>query len=109
MTGCELTDIRPMLVVLVLLVIEGRVSSVGAAIEALGRQVTFEAALRARRPGGILFRTYIPRFHDLLGAFLAALGDHTIVTTLCPGGKERMRRDDCVGASRYTPARDASL
>jgi len=27
------------------------------------------------------------RSHDLLGAFLAALGDHTIVTTLCPGGK----------------------
>ena len=26
------------------------------------------------------------------GAFLAGLGDHTIVTTLCPGGKERMRR-----------------
>jgi threonine dehydrogenase-like Zn-dependent dehydrogenase len=27
-----------------------------------------------------------------LDAFLAGLGDHTIVTTLCPGGKERMRR-----------------
>jgi threonine dehydrogenase-like Zn-dependent dehydrogenase len=27
-----------------------------------------------------------------LGAFLAGLGDHTIITTLCPGGKERMRR-----------------
>ena len=24
--------------------------------------------------------------------FLAGLGDHTIRTTLCPGGKERMRR-----------------
>jgi threonine dehydrogenase-like Zn-dependent dehydrogenase len=26
------------------------------------------------------------------GAFAAGLGDHRIVTTLCPGGKERMRR-----------------
>jgi hypothetical protein len=27
-----------------------------------------------------------------LGAFAAGLGDHKFVTTLCPGGKERMRR-----------------
>ena len=27
-----------------------------------------------------------------LGPFAAGLGDHKIVTTLCPGGKERMRR-----------------
>ena len=27
-----------------------------------------------------------------LNAFAAGLGDHKIVTTLCPGGKERMRR-----------------
>ena len=27
-----------------------------------------------------------------LGPFAAGLGEHTIVTTLCPGGKERMRR-----------------
>jgi alcohol dehydrogenase len=27
-----------------------------------------------------------------LDPFLAGLGDHTIRTTLCPGGKERMRR-----------------
>ena len=25
-------------------------------------------------------------------AFAAGLGDHRMVTTLCPGGKERMRR-----------------
>ena len=25
-------------------------------------------------------------------AFTAGIGDHKIVTTLCPGGKERMRR-----------------
>ena len=27
-----------------------------------------------------------------VGAFAAGLGDHKIITTLCPGGKERMRR-----------------
>jgi threonine dehydrogenase-like Zn-dependent dehydrogenase len=27
-----------------------------------------------------------------LGPFAAGLGDHRIITTLCPGGKERMRR-----------------
>ena len=27
-----------------------------------------------------------------IGAFAAGLGDYRIVTTLCPGGKERMRR-----------------
>ena len=35
-----------------------------------------------------------------LNAFAAGLGDHTIVTTLCPGGKERMRRLMSVIASR---------
>jgi alcohol dehydrogenase len=33
------------------------------------------------------------QFSDrLLEAFAAGIGDHKIVTTLCPGGKERMRR-----------------
>jgi threonine dehydrogenase-like Zn-dependent dehydrogenase len=27
-----------------------------------------------------------------LTAFAAGLGDHKIITTLCPGGKDRMRR-----------------
>jgi alcohol dehydrogenase len=35
-----------------------------------------------------------------LGAFAAGLGDHKIVTTLCPGGKERMRRLMSVIAAR---------
>jgi threonine dehydrogenase-like Zn-dependent dehydrogenase len=34
-----------------------------------------------------------------LSAIAAGLGDHTIVTTLCPGGKERMRRLIAVIAS----------
>ena len=37
-------------------------------------------------------------FRDL-DAFAAGLGDHHIVTTLCPGGKERMRRLMAVVAS----------
>jgi threonine dehydrogenase-like Zn-dependent dehydrogenase len=64
------------------------------AIEALGRQETFEAALRVLRPGGTLssLGVYSSDITIPLGAFLAGLGDNTIVTTLCPGGKERMRR-----------------
>jgi threonine dehydrogenase-like Zn-dependent dehydrogenase len=67
---------------------------VDVAIEALGRQDTFEAALRVLRPGGTLssLGVYSSDLTIPLGPFLAGLGDHTIVTTLCPGGKERMRR-----------------
>jgi len=64
------------------------------AIEALGIQSTFEAALRVIRPGGTLssLGVYSTDLRIPLGAFAAGLGDHKIVTTLCPGGKERMRR-----------------
>jgi len=67
---------------------------VDVAIEALGRQSTFEAALRVLRPGGTLssLGVYSSDLNIPLDALLAGLGDHTIVTTLCPGGKERMRR-----------------
>jgi alcohol dehydrogenase len=67
---------------------------VDVAIEALGRQETFEAALRVLRPGGTLssLGVYSTDLKIPLGPFLAGLGDHSIVTTLCPGGKERMRR-----------------
>jgi len=74
---------------------------VDVAIEALGRQETFEAALRVLRPGGTLSSLGVYS-HDLripLDAFSAGLGDHRIVTTLCPGGKERMRRLMSVVAS----------
>ena len=46
------------------------------------------------RPGGTLSSLGVCS-SDLtipLGAFAAGLGDHQIVTSLCPGGKERMRR-----------------
>jgi alcohol dehydrogenase len=67
---------------------------VDVAIEALGTQGTFEAALRVLRPGGTLssLGVYSTDLTIPLGAFAAGLGDHRIVTTLCPGGKERMRR-----------------
>lgn len=67
---------------------------VDVAIEALGLQQTFEAALRVLRPGGTLssLGVYSGDLRIPLDAFAAGLGDHKIVTTLCPGGKERMRR-----------------
>jgi threonine dehydrogenase-like Zn-dependent dehydrogenase len=63
-------------------------------IEALGTQQTFETALRALRPGGTLssLGVYSGKLDVPYDAFAAGLGDHRIVTTLCPGGKERMRR-----------------
>ncbi|GGG28426.1 alcohol dehydrogenase [Caldovatus sediminis] len=67
---------------------------VDVAIEALGTQATFEACLRVLRPGGTLssLGVYSGDLRIPLDAFAAGLGDHRIVTTLCPGGKERMRR-----------------
>lgn len=67
---------------------------VDVAIEALGTQQTFESALRTLNPGGTLssLGVYSGKLQLPYDAFAAGLGDHRIVTTLCPGGKERMRR-----------------
>jgi threonine dehydrogenase-like Zn-dependent dehydrogenase len=67
---------------------------VDVAIEALGTQTTFENALRTIRPGGTLssLGVYSGHLNVPYDAFGAGLADQTIVTTLCPGGKERMRR-----------------
>jgi alcohol dehydrogenase len=67
---------------------------VDVAIEALGRQETFENALRSIRPGGTLssLGVYSGKVVAPYEAFYAGLGDQQIVTTLCPGGNERMRR-----------------
>jgi alcohol dehydrogenase len=67
---------------------------VDVAIEALGRQETFEAALRSIRPGGVLssLGVYSGKLVAPYEAIHAGLGDQRIVTTLCPGGKDRMRR-----------------
>ena len=73
-----------------------RLTSGGAdvAIEALGLQETFENSLRCLRPGGTLssLGVYSGKLQMPYDAFAAGLGDYKIVTTLCPGGKERMRR-----------------
>lgn len=67
---------------------------VDVAIEALGTQGTFESCLRVLRPGGTLssLGVYSSDLRIPFGAFANGLGDHRIITTLCPGGKERMRR-----------------
>jgi threonine dehydrogenase-like Zn-dependent dehydrogenase len=67
---------------------------VDVAIEALGIQDTFQNALSVLRPGGTLSSVgvYSGHLRIPLEAFGAGLADQTIVTTLCPGGKERMAR-----------------
>jgi len=79
---------------------------VDVAIEALGTPGTFEACLRVLRPGGTLssLGVYSGKLTIPLDAFAAGLGDHRIATTLCPGGRERMRRLMSVVASgRFRP------
>ena len=79
---------------------------VDVAIEALGTQQTFESALRSLRPGGTLssLGVYSGKLQMPYEAFAAGLGDHRIVTTLCPGGKERMRRLlSLVQSGRFDP------
>jgi threonine dehydrogenase-like Zn-dependent dehydrogenase len=69
---------------------------VDSAIEALGAQVTFEACVKATRPGGTISVVgyfgegeyiKIPRVEWGVG-----MSDKTIRTGLCPGGKVRMKR-----------------
>lgn len=69
---------------------------VDSAIEALGAQETFEGCINATRPGGTIAvigyfgqgdYVKIPRLGWGMG-----MGDKTIQTALCPGGKERMQR-----------------
>ena len=67
---------------------------VDVAIEALGTQGTFQSAFRVLRPGGTLssLGVYSGDLVIPADAFSAGLGDNKIVTSLCPGGKERMKR-----------------
>lgn len=67
---------------------------VDVAIEALGTQQTFENCLQVVRAGGTVssLGVYSGKLSIPLEPFAAGLGDHRIITTLCPGGKERMRR-----------------
>lgn len=75
---------------------------VDVSIEALGTQQTFESCLRVLKPGGTLssLGVYSGKLQLPVDAFAAGLGDHRLVTTLCPGGKERMRRLMNIVASR---------
>ena len=69
---------------------------VDAAIESLGSRETFEDCVKVTRPGGTISNigyhgegdtVDIPRMEWGVG-----MGDKTIKTGLCPGGKERMER-----------------
>lgn len=69
---------------------------VDSAIEALGSDQTFQACIRATRPGGTISNVgyhgdgdfvHIPRMDWGVG-----MSDKTIRTALCPGGAERMKR-----------------
>lgn len=75
---------------------------VDVAIEALGTEQTFQSCLKVLKPGGTLssLGVYSKDLIIPLQAFDAGLGDHHLVTTLCPGGKERMRRLMNVVSSR---------
>lgn len=69
---------------------------VDSAIEALGSQATLEAAIEATRPGGTISNVGYHGHGDFLRiprlAWGVGMGDKTIRTGLCPGGKERMQR-----------------
>ena len=69
-------------------------------------QETFENCLRCLRPGGTLssLGVYAGKLQVPYDAFAAGIGDYKIVTTLCPGGKERMRRlMSMVQSKRFDP------
>jgi threonine dehydrogenase-like Zn-dependent dehydrogenase len=69
---------------------------VDSAIEALGSQASFEACIKATRPGGTISNVGYHGRGDYLQiprvAWGVGMGDKTIRTALCPGGKERMQR-----------------
>jgi threonine dehydrogenase-like Zn-dependent dehydrogenase len=70
---------------------------VDSAIEALGHPVTFENCIKATRPGGVISNIgYHGEAGNALQIPLAdfglGMGDKTIRTALCPGGRERMMR-----------------
>jgi alcohol dehydrogenase len=71
---------------------EGR--GVDVAIEALGRQETFQWCMEATRPGGVVssLGVYGGKLEIPVEPFVYGIGDKQVRTTLCPGGKERMRK-----------------
>ena len=69
---------------------------VDSAIEALGAEASFEACVKATRPGGTISNVGYHGHGDLVGiprlAWGVGMSDKTIRATLCPGGRERMKR-----------------
>jgi threonine dehydrogenase-like Zn-dependent dehydrogenase len=67
---------------------------VDVAIEALGTQQTFESCVAVTRPGGRIssLGVYGGKLTLPLEAYVYGIGDKQILSTLCPGGKERMRK-----------------
>jgi alcohol dehydrogenase len=67
---------------------------VDVAIEALGTQQTFQSCLDATRPGGIVssLGVYGGKLEMPVESYVYGIGDKQIMSTLCPGGKERMRK-----------------
>jgi threonine dehydrogenase-like Zn-dependent dehydrogenase len=79
-------------------IVRGTKFSKGAAeatdVTAAITKQTFESDLRCLRLGGTLssLGVYSGKLQVPYEAVAAGLGDYRIVTTLCPSGKERMRR-----------------
>jgi alcohol dehydrogenase len=71
---------------------EGR--GVDVAIEALGLPETFQSSLEATRPGGRVssLGVYGGKLEIPVESYVYGIGDKQILSTLCPGGKERMRK-----------------
>ena len=71
-----------------------RGSGVDVAIEAHGEQRTFESAMRALRPAGTVscIGVFTAPLTIAEQSFDSGLGNHTVVNTLCPGGKARLER-----------------
>lgn len=67
---------------------------VDVAIEALGKQETFQACLDSTRPGGVVssLGVYGGKLEVPVESYVYGIGDKQILSTLCPGGKERMRK-----------------
>ncbi len=69
---------------------------VDSSIEALGSEATFEACIKSTRAGGTISNVGYHGHGDFLRvprlAWGVGMGDKTIRTGLCPGGKERMGR-----------------
>ena len=59
-----------------------------------GRNRPFQSCIEATRPGGTVssLGVYGGKLEIPVEPFVYGIGDKNILTTLCPGGKERMRR-----------------